>query len=215
MSSVEKANKFIKEAERHGWATKWKKLSSQDGGFFRVTATRKAETIVIEWAGNQLNGSPLYRLHDMDLKIHSTKDAYRKLAATKPDMDQYHKWQRRSKPKPVGLPVAGHGNDVSEPVADIAISLPFDIDEDPDSVILKAIRGNTIVYKNSYTGEAESVHVPWRIKDGRGGVRVFNHDTENVFYLAVGETTGRAFVSFMDSNGQFRAVHLDRLIGVV
>ena len=206
--SVGKANKFISTARENGWDTKYKILSADDA-YIEVTATRPNEKVVISWVRNQLNGPPIYSLHDMVLKLHSTKVATQTITASKPDMERYVKWQRRQRNS------AANGSRETNPEVDVSqYSLPFDVDEDPDSVILKAIRGNTIVYKNSMTGLVETAHVPWRISDGKGGVRVFNHDTTNVFYLAVGETTERAYVSFMDANGQFRAVHLDRLIGV-
>ncbi|QNJ55366.1 hypothetical protein SEA_LITTLEFELLA_55 [Gordonia phage LittleFella] len=208
--SVTKANRFIETAMEAGWETRYKILD-KGTHHIEVTATRGPEKIVISWVQNQLNGPGRYTLHDMEVGLRSAKVANATAAAPKPDMDRYATWQRRNARARAGN---GTGQAGSSTVQEAEYSLPFDIDEDEDSTILKAIRGNTIVFKNTMTGLVESCHVPWRISDGKGGVRVFNRDLENVFYLAENEG-GRAFLSFMDVNGQFRAVHLDRLIGVV
>lgn len=214
--SVNKANRFILKAKENGWETRYKILSAEDA-VIRVTATRGNEKIVIEWAGNQLSYSPEYHLHEMQLKIHSRLDAERKLVQVKPDYEQYHRWQRKTRNSsklkdsydpndPLGEGFQGDG--------DVRPDLPFDPETDDDSTILKAIRGNTLVFRNSISGNLERILVPWRMSGGKDGVRVFNYDLVNVFYLAT-SASGRDYVSFMDSNGVFRAVHLDRLIGVV
>ncbi|UVK63855.1 hypothetical protein SEA_LILYPAD_51 [Gordonia phage LilyPad] len=205
--SLEKANKFIKTARENGWGTSWQ--CDEEHTWFRVTATRGPETIVIEWQNRQLAFSPTYRLHEMQVKVHSTADAYRLLNAVKPDMDRYVKWQSRQ--RATNRRLNGEAEGVSEPATNVEYELPFDIHEDEDSTILKAIRGSTIVWRNSISGVVEQCFVPYKTSDNK----VFNWDRNNVFYLAEGETTGKAYVSFMDSNGQFRAVHLEALIGVV
>lgn len=214
--SVTKANRFIRVAKENGWETRYKIINA-DAENIMVTATRGPEKLVIEWAENLLTDSPDYQLHEMHLRIHSRLDAERKLKRAKPDYEQYHRWQKRNKPKlndsydpkdPLGEGVPHHERMLS------TRELPFDPDTDDDSTILKAIRGNTLVFVNSVSGNLERVHVPWRMSGGKDGVRVFNWDLENVFYLAT-SATDRDYVSFMDSNGIFRAVHLDRLVGVV
>lgn len=206
MSNLEKAERFIAIAEEAGWQTKWTRAA--DWIWIKVVATRGAEWLQIEWQNNQLSYSPMYRFHEMDRKIHSRLDAERVLQATKPDIAAYQRWQRANRNT---APVAAATQPESELPHDYM--LPFDIHEDPDSVILKAIRGNTLLWKNEFTKEVDSVWVPWRVSDGKR-LRVYNADTENVFYLA-GSSTGRDYVSFMDANGKFRAVHLDAIIGVV
>lgn len=214
--SVSKANRFIRKAKANGWEVRYQILSKKNQAI-RVTATRAAEKIVIEWANNQLAYSPEYHLHEMQLKIHSRLDAERKLEQVKPDLDQYHRWQRKGrrnamrKAAAVGQQAISNSEQNGEEEAnlELVVSLPFSIDEDSDSTILKCIRGNTLIYRNSISGTVESVWVPHKAGD-----RVFNYDTNNVFFLAENEH-GRAWLSFMDANGCFRAVHLDRLIGVV
>ncbi|AOE44861.1 hypothetical protein BI084_gp49 [Gordonia phage Terapin] len=205
--SLEKANKFIGTARESGWQTKWN--CDEEHTWFRVTATRGPETLVIEWQNRQLAFSPSYQLHEMKVKVHSTKDAYRLVQAPKPDMDRYVKWQSRQ--RATNRRLNGEAAAMSEPAENVEYELPFDIHEDEDSTILKAIRGNTIVWRNSISKTVESCFVPYRTSDNK----IFNWDLQNVFYLAEGETTGKSYLSFMDSNGQFRAVHLEALIGVV
>ena len=215
--SVNKANRFIRTAKSGGWTTRYKILNADDAAI-QVVAKRGPETVTIEWHDNYLSGSPIYELHDMRLKIHSRKDAERILVRPKPDMERYRKWQQRNRHK-APAPGQAPGASMGEPDSAIsedqlremyADSLPFDIKEDPDSVILKAVRGSTIIFRNSVSGLVESEFVPFKVSDGK----VFNYDTENVFYLAENEE-GRAFISFMNSNGCFRAVHLDRILAVV
>ncbi len=216
--SLHKANRFIRKAIANGWETKYHILSKQDENI-RVTATRGPEKIVIEWQSNQLAFSPEYHIHEVQLKIHSRLDAERKLENLKPDMEQYQRLQRKAQLKarreaaPVG-PLGISEQPLDGNLGNIEANLPFDIEEDSDSTILKAIRGSTILFRNSISGATESVFVPWRFKGKNGEVQIYNHDTENVFYLSESEE-GRAWLSFMDMNGCFRAVHLDRLIGVV
>jgi hypothetical protein len=83
--SVVKANKFIRSAKERGWDTKYQILSSDDA-HIEVTATRGPEKVVISWVRNQLNGPPIYTLHDMTLKLHSAKVAHATVLAPKPDL---------------------------------------------------------------------------------------------------------------------------------
>ena len=194
--SLNKANRFIRHAKANGWGIKYQILSKKNEAI-RVTATRASERIVIEWSNNQLSYSPEYHLHEMQLKIHSRKDAEALLERIKPDYGQYHRWQSRKK---------ASGESAEE---ELVVSLPFSIEEDDDETILRTVRGSTLIFRNSISGETESVWVP----DKAGG-KMYNRDTEHVFFLADNEQ-GRPWLSFMDANGCFRAVHLDRLIGVV
>lgn len=205
--SVSKANRFIEIAKQNGWETAWN-IHNREEENVVVVATRKAESIQIEWANNQLSYSPKYKFHEMERKIHSRKDAEKILRRMKPDLDQYHRFQRSS--GNASISVGG----AQERPSETEYTLPFDPDLDDDSTILKRIRGNTIIFRNNLTGEVESVIVPWKVSGGKNGIRVMNVDLTNVFYLATSES-GRDYLSFMDMEGRFRAVHLDRLIGVV
>ncbi len=205
--SVEKANSLIEVAKENGWAVKWQILNHDDENIV-VEVTRNAEWLEIEWNNRQLAKSAKYRFHEMELVVNNASAAKKILRRMKPDVEQYHKWQRRNRSRKME----------DEPVGEEAMPtdyvLPFDPDLDDDVTILKRIRGNTILFKNTKTGEMESVMVPWKVSGGKNGIRVMNIDRENVFYLATSKD-GRDFLSFMDMEGRFRAVHLDRLIGVV
>lgn len=215
MSSVGKANSFMKIAQSCGWETKWK--ASDDYEWVEVTATRGGEKVVITWMSNQLNGPPEYTFNGVLTKLHSAAVAKRTVQAVKPDLDAYKRRSKRASAKlaQAGTPTENSsGASEPSPLDPSEYTLPFDIREDPDSVILKAIRGNTLIWRNSMTGQYESEFVPHKIADGRNGAKVFNWDLENVFYLA-SSSTGRDYVSYMNINGVFRAVALEALIGVV
>ncbi len=206
--SAHKASRFNKLAQQNGWETKWRQR--ENWAFAEVVATRGAESITISWENNQLNGPPIYRFHDMERKLHSRLVAERKLAAPKPDLDQYKRHQRSAAVASRGT---GDPSATSNGLAEQEYDLPFDPDADPDSVILKAVRGNVLVWRSSVSGVVESCLVPWRIQD-QGKVRVMNTDTKNVFFLA-SSSSGQDYLSFMDSEGRFRAVRLKSIMGVV
>lgn len=205
MTSVGKANKFMKLAQSYDWKTTWK--ADEGYEWVEVTATRGSEKIVIDWMNNQLNGPPVYVLSGMKTTLHSAAVANRTVQAARPDYESHHKRVKLSQAR------QGAPKDSSSHAPGSDYTLPFNMEEDPDSVILKAIRGNTIVWRNSMTGEYESELVPHKISDGKG-VRVFNWDTERVFYLAQ-SNRGRDYLSYMNLNGVFRAVALDSLVGVL
>lgn len=206
MSTIQKANRFIKVAKESGWETKWE--SGENFGWVNVIATRGAESIEISWQDNTLTGSPIYKFHEMVRKIHSRLDAERTLQRTKPDVEAYQRYQRSQRANP-----AGNGTPVAASTSDLELGLPFDIENDPDSVILKAIRGNTILWRNSITGQMERCWVPWKVSTKKGW-QLYNVDLENVFFLA-SSSDGKDYLSFMDANGHFRAVHLEAIKSVV
>ncbi len=215
--SVRKANKFIIAAKESGWETRYQILSSEDQ-VIQVTATRGAESVTIEWANNRLSFSPEYKFHDMELKLHSTIEAVRAVQRHKPDLDRYGVWLRRTRRKSKAVqnftdPLYGNDEEDRGEVPPETQNLPFNIKEDSDLEILKAISGNTIVYRHGISGAVSSVLVPWRLPGGRKGMRLMNRDTTNVFYLALGKED-RVYLSFMDSEGQFRAIYIDQMIGV-
>lgn len=206
--SITKANRLISEAKANGWEVKWT-LHNRENENVQVECTRGAEYLEIEWNNFQLARSASYRYHEMTLVVNNASAAKRILQRIKPDIEQYQRWQRRNRKQIV---IDETREEAEQDFSDYI--LPFDIHKDDDSTILKAIRGNTILFKNSLTGNVESVMVPWKISGGKTGIRVMNRDLDNVFYLAEGAKK-RDYLSFMDSEGRFRAVHLDRLIGVV
>lgn len=209
MSAIGKANDFIRHAQENGWKTKYRINQAED--FAEVTCTRNAEELIIGWTQNQLNEPPRYKLHGVEARLHSAAVARRHIQATKPDLDLYQRRARAAKAKQAGN---GTPQPTSSSTSELEIALPFDPETDPDSVILKAIRGNVLIWRNSITNDLEREFVPHKVADGKKGVRVFNWDTENVFYLA-SSSTGRDYLTFMTVQGHFRSVALDAMVGVV
>lgn len=207
MSSVGKANAFMKVCKDNSWQTKWKASESRE--WVEVTATRDSEQIVIAWNEDQLMGPPQYTLNGYTRGLHSAAVAKRTVQQLKPALDDF----KRAARKASGQLAKATENSTVPVAAPITYSLPFDVETSPDEVILKAVRGNTVVWRNRLTGQLESEFVPHKISDGHG-VKVFNWDTERVFYLAEANS-GRAYLSFMTTNGVFRAVALETLVGVV
>lgn len=198
MTSITKAAQFIELLKTNGW--KGKLEQDPDTDYAKIEAARAAERLEICWVENKLAVPPLYSLAGVTTQLHYTADA-RKVVTGRPDMDMFVKRRRRKARQAARAVVAGAQQNMSiEPEKQ---ELPFDIHEDSDREILLAIRGSTVVWENEMTGLAESSFVP----------RESNRNLEYVFYLAE-SSSGRAFVSFMDVHGTFRAVHLDKILQV-
>lgn len=207
MTSVGKANGFMEVCKASGWETKWKAANNYE--FVEVTATRGGEKVVIAWINNQLNGPPEYFFNGVLTKLHSAAVAKRTVQAAKPDIAAYQRRARRTATVAGAPGTAPESSSAPLEIDPTEYTLPFNIHEDLDSVILKAIRGNTIIWRNSMTRAIMSEYVPHKAGD-----KVFNWDTKNVFYLATTES-GRDYVSYMNVNGVFRAVALETLVGVI
>lgn len=209
MSSVGKANAFLKIAQENGWAATWE--ASEDREYVEVTATRGPEKVVVAWMSNQLNGPGTHTYHGISVGLSSALNAKRALQAVKPDLEAFERRRKIAANKVKGTNPTHEGSSSTEEAPNMGdeYTLPFDISQDSDGVILRAIRGNTLVWRNSITNSLESEFVPYKAGD-----RVFNWDLNNVFYLAQANT-GRDYVSFMNINGVFRAVALEALVGVV
>lgn len=197
-----KAQKFIDDAAKHGWESK----SEVRGNETHVISTRGGEQIHIWWVGNALTSSPQYSYMGRTVGTHNTAGAYRRLEGKPSVIKHTRKSARRQRVDPtfVKLQVEEEGA--------VRHELPFDLDESPKSEILKCIRGNNISWFNSRTGVVETCLVPYKVS-GKNGVRLFNVDLKNVFYIKA-NNSGRRYVSFMDGNGTFRAVYLDAILQV-
>lgn len=195
---MNKAEKFQKAAEQNGWAVQ----ITEKGDEAHVRCTRGGESLYIWWRENSLIETPKYTINGATISTHNAAGAFRQLEK-KPD---YNKAFRRTRRAEV----------MTEEKAEIdpltRMQLPFDIDDDPDSVILREIRGSRLTWLNGKTGVAESAHVPYKVMRG-SDVRLMNTDLTHVFYLAAGNDD-RAYVSFMDPEGRFRAVYLDAILSV-
>lgn len=209
MSSVGKANAFISIAKENGWASTWS--ASEDREYVEVTATRGGEKVVVAWMSNQLNGPGTHTFHGISVGLSSALNAKRALQAARPDLEAFERRRKIATNKArVNNPSSEGSSTAESPLnMDDEHTLPFDIAQDSDGVILRAIRGNTLVWRNSMTNSLETEFVPHKTGD-----RVFNWDLKNVFYLAQSDS-GRDYVSFMNINGVFRAVALEALVGVI
>lgn len=200
MSAETKAKKFVTEAERHGWEHK----IEIKGDEAHVYCTREAERLYIWWRGDtgKLIETPKYTFGGHTISTHNAAGAYRQLAA-KPDLSKVYRRSQRirisSGEEEGEIPVVRH-------------TLPFDIDESSDKEILREIRGSRLTWLNRQTGMAEMAQVPYKVTRS-GSVILMNTDLKNVFYLAAGNDD-RAYVSFMDGEGRFRAVYLDNILQV-
>ena len=159
----------------------------------------------------QLNGPGTHTFHGISVGLSSALNAKRALQAARPELEAFERRRKIATNKArVNNPSSEGSSTAESPLnMDDEHTLPFDIAQDSDGVILRAIRGNTLVWRNSMTNSLETEFVPHKTGD-----RVFNWDLKNVFYLAQSDS-GRDYVSFMNINGVFRAVALEALVGVI
>lgn len=200
MSAAQKAGDFIQLLKANGW--KGKLDLDEKNDWAKIFANRDQERLEIGWCDNQLIGPPKYEFAGTTANLHSAAVARKHVTASKPDMSIYLKRKRR---RVRAVQRASQNNSSSAEVEfdTTQHELPFDIDESTDKEILFAIRGSTLIWKNTLTGMPESEYVP----------REMNRDLNNTFYVAE-SSQGRAYVSFMTSGGVFRAVALEQILQV-
>lgn len=194
---------MAKIAKEHGWTGSIEVCHDSD--MATLEATRDGEWIQVVWVANQLNGPPKYTFNGQPSNLHSAAVAKRVLTG-KPDVEAYMKRRRRKDAAPTVPQITSSEQEEPSEAGPIEITqhqLPFEINVTPDNKILKEIRGSTLIWYNSISGTAESCRVPVDK----------NRDLENVFFIAE-SSKGRAYVSFMDPNGVFRAVGLDAILQV-
>lgn len=206
MSSLGKAMKFIELMKKNGWKGSLKRDDPND--YACLIAHRGDERLEISWTANQLTFPPKYEFAGTRANLHSAAVARRHIEANGPDIKLYMKRRRRKvrvarKPVATSMPRQNSkGDDVAVPAFE-QHTLPFDIHESSDKEILRVIRGSQLIWINRLTGQPESAHVPVNL----------NRDLQNTFFLA-DNAKGRTFVSFMSSEGVFRAVYLDAILQV-
>ena len=202
MSAISKANDFLDHCKAHGWTGKY--VFDHDDDFAKVEVSRGGEELMIQWTHNQLMEAPHYSMGGIKSRLHDAATAKRTVAG-KPDMDLYLKRQRRANRAAQAAPSAPENeSDVAVMADDIEPNLPFDInDPDADAEVLRTCRGSTLVWRNRFTGVAEMEFVP--IEQ--------NRDLKNVYFI--GESlNGRPYLSFMNTQGVFRAVAFDQMLQV-
>jgi hypothetical protein len=200
VSAVQKAADFIALLKENGW--KGKLDLDEKNDWAKIFAHRDQERLEIGWCVNQLIGPPKYEFAGTIANLHSAAVARQHVRASKPDMSIYLKRKRR-KVRAVQRANQNNSSSAPEEFDTTQHELPFDIHESTDKEILRAIRGSTIIWKNTLTGMPESEYVP----------REMNRDLNNTFYVAE-SSEGRAYVSFMTSGGVFRAVALEQILQV-
>lgn len=201
-----KALKFESKAHEFGWETK-EFINELDGMRWTITVTRGDESLCCWWDDKSMLEAPIYRLGAYENRPRNLAAAMRVLEA-KPDITKAYKRiksgsTRQANPEPRGDALDGEGPEMGVVAGTVRYELPFSIETDPDSVILKELRGARLVYLNEISGAAEITSIP----------RDKNYDLEDTFYLTE-SSAGRAYVSFMDGLGMFRAVHLDSILQV-
>lgn len=201
MSAVSKAEAFLDICKFYGWKGSY--ILDHDDDFAKVEVSRGGETLMIQWMENQLMEAPHYSLGGIKSRLHDAATARRTLAG-KPDMDLYLKRQRRA--NRVAAQVASTTENKSDVVLvdEIEPNLPFDINEEGvDADVLRLCRGSTLVWKSRFTGAAQMEFIPVDQ----------NRNLQDVYYI--GESSqGRPYLSFMTTQGIFRAVAFDQMLQV-
>lgn len=212
MSSQQKADAFTKEAEANGWTVEH---SYGAGGTEHVIVdcVRDDEHINIFWDHNRLLETPKYTFSGVTTSLHNQATATRQLSK-KPDLERAYKRKARLQvPPPSGDPSEAPAIPLTRH------SLPFDIWESTDKEILRALRGNTIIYLNQQLGYAEAVHVS----------KLLNMNLRHYNLSQAGEPPwlpdgylldpegGRPMVNFIAMDGyskSFRSVALENILQV-
>lgn len=194
MTSQAKAEKFADAAEREGWEVELIEVvdpyndDEEPGDRWEVVARKDGQTIEIFWVKNMLTETPKYTYAGATLSLHNAATATRQLSL-KPDVKRAYK---RAARKTSAVRVT---DDTAHLV--VQQQLPFDIYEDSDATILKAIRGATLVVWREMLGTIETIFVP----------RASNMNLDH--FDLTENPGGRAMVNFIDQTGNFRSIYLD------
>ena len=213
MTSQRKAEKFAEVAQEHGWETEVTERPDLGDDYWETNCNRAGEHIHIFYTNNQLTETPKYTFLGRTLSLHNTATATRKLA-TEPDLTKTYKRVAPKRSARLQAPMLDETPlEEEDPTVLFARrDLPFDIVESSDAEILKAVRGSTLIYWNSLAKRVEREFVPYIVGKDRN-VQIFNVDLEDTFYQAETDE-GKAYLSFMNINGEYRAVHLENILEV-
>lgn len=155
MASVDKAEKFADVAEEHGWEVEI--LEYDDIDRADCICTRKDEQVSIFWEDNCLTEAPRYKYQDYECSLHNAASAKKRLAE-RPDPKRIIR-QRKARVRTVEDEDAMAELTAAD-IEALRHPLPFDLDMDPDNVIMKALRGTTLLVINSVSNKLESIRVP-------------------------------------------------------
>lgn len=209
MTSQAKAEKFAKKAVDFGWTTEVKANPQLGGDVWETHCTRGEEYIYIFWVDNILTETPKYTFMGQTMSLHNAATATRQLSS-EPDVRRAYRKATRK----VSITTRDETPAEFEDAAQLFArrDLPFS-DEDDDAHILKQLRGSAILYWNELSKQVERESIPYKIRRPSGDLQLMNTDLEDVFFLADNEE-GKSWVSFMNPNGVFRAIYLDRILEV-
>lgn len=227
MTSEAKAQQFAAVATANGWDAK---ITNGDGSDHWICDCRRGdEHINIFWIDNTLTETPKYTLAGITTSLHNKATATRQLSQ-KPDLQKAYRRTKRSaggnalRAAKVGSELIGgadvsavSGGEDSEGLGVTALKheLPFDLLESTDKEILRAIRGNRIVFLNSMTKLPEAVHVPkpMNMDLSKFNISYVGHKSARPTGQILDPDKGRAMVNFVTPNG-FRSVHLDSILQI-
>lgn len=185
MSSQSKADKFAKIAQSEGWTVKVEP-EPDDPDIVDVYCDRGEEQIHIFWQDNSLIESPTYKFQGYEISLHNAAGATRRLAE-KPDPRKVLR-KRRNK----GDDDMADGSLTEEDIAAMRHPLPFDQWEDPDSVILKALRGKTLVVLNTISMKVENIHVPVTRNRNKQNIHLSEGHNDRLVFNFLSDTCYRA-----------------------
>lgn len=185
MSSQSKADKFAAVARENGW-TVTVQPEPDDPDIVDVFCERGEEKIHIYWQDNSLIEAPTYKFQGYEVSLHNAAGATRRLAE-KPDPRKVLKKRRSLKGDD---DMAGSLS--PEEIEAMRHPLPFDQDEDPDSVILKALRGKTLTVVNSISNKIEVVHVPTSRNRNKQNIHLTEGHGDRLIFNFLSDTCYRA-----------------------
>lgn len=210
MTSHSKAEKFAKKAADAGWATEVKANHEIGGDTWETHCTRGEEYIYIFWLDNTLIETPKYTFMGQTMSLHNAATAARQLTL-EPDVKRAYRKATRKASVSIHTEVPAQFDDAAALFS--KRDLPF-TEEDDDAHILKQLRGSNITYWNELSKQIEEEAIPHVIRRTKDSIpQIMNADFENVFFLEDNEE-GKTWVSFMNPNGVFRAIYLDRILEV-
>lgn len=196
MSSQSKADKFAATARENGWTAKVE-AEPDDPDIVDVFCERGEEQIHIYWQDNSLIEAPTYKFQGYEISLHNAATATRRLAEKPDPRKVLRKRRKTSEGEEDGMA----GALTEEEIAAMRHPLPFDQDEDPDSVILKALRGKVLTVVNSISQKVEHIHVP----------TARNRNKQNI-YLSEGHENRLVFNFLSDTC--YRAVAVDNILQI-
>lgn len=185
MSSQSKADKFASVATANGW-TVVVQAEPDDPDIVDVFCERGDEKIHIYWQDNSLIEAPTYKFQGYEVSLHNAAGATRRLAE-KPDPRKVLRKRRSARGEDE---MAGALS--PEEIEAMRHPLPFDQYEDPDSIILKALRGKTLTVINTISNKIENIHVPTARNRNKQNIHLTEGHEDRLIFNFLSDTSYRA-----------------------